>query len=184
MLIRIEDPGSVSERKLMDIYAESNRENTGFFCPGEPDPAEAVKQVEQGFLNYLKNDFLTREGNVLWVLEEDGTWVSALRTYRISDGLYYLEALETRPDKRRMGYGAALLKAVLSAMKETGGFRLCSCVGKRNEASLATHKRCGFSIVSEEGHDYLTNETDEGCYGLEYRYPDGASLENRSNRSK
>lgn len=32
-LIRVTKPEDIDKRKLMDIYAESNRENTSFFCP-------------------------------------------------------------------------------------------------------------------------------------------------------
>ena len=170
MLIRITDSTSVDERKLMDVYADSNSENTACFCPEESDPKKAVRIVEEGFLNYLKNEFLASPGNAVWVLEKDGIWLSALRTTMVSEGLYYLEALETRPDSRKMGYGSELLSAVISALKETGAFRLCDCVGKANSASLKTHERCGFVTVSEEGYDYLQGETDPGSYGLEYKY--------------
>ena len=32
-LIRVTKPEDIDKRKLMDIYAERNRENTSFFCP-------------------------------------------------------------------------------------------------------------------------------------------------------
>ena len=155
MLIRITDYTCVDERKLMDVYAESNSENTAYFCPEETDPEKALRFVEDGFLNYLENDFLASPKNAVWVLEKDGTWLSALRTTTVSEGLYFLEALETRPDSRKCGYGSELLSAVISALKETGAFRICDCVYKANTASLRTHERCGFVKVSEEGYDYL-----------------------------
>ena len=170
MLIRITDYASLDGRKLMDVYAESNAENAAFFCPDEADADKAVRNVEDGFLNFLKNEFLKKPGNVVWVLEEGGAWISALRTSRISDGLYYLEALETRPDSRRLGYGSALLSAVIDELKKTGAFRLCSCVGRKNTSSLRTHEKCGFTKVSEEGYDYLEGEPDPGSFGMEYRH--------------
>lgn len=176
MLIRITDFGSVDARKLMDVYAESNSENTSYFCPEESDREKAVRIVEEGFLNYLKNEFLASPGNALWVLEKNGIWVSALRTYLVSEGLYFLEALETRPDSRERGYGSELLSAVISALKETGSFRLCDYVHKANLASIRTHERCGFAKVSEEGYDYLQGETVPGSYGMEYAYPDKTDL--------
>ncbi len=51
------------------------------------------------------------------------------------------------------------------------------CVGKKNEASIATHLACGFSVADENGYDYLQQETDDGCYGMEYRYTPGKSCE-------
>ncbi len=81
-----------------------------------------------------------------------------------------MEALETRPGFRRKGYGAELLSSVADSMKKNGSFRLCSCVSKENIASLRTHEKCGFQIVSEEGYDYLNGEADDRDYGMEYRY--------------
>ena len=45
MLIRITEYGDLDERKLMDIYSESNYENTDYFFPEEPDKEKAVRQV-------------------------------------------------------------------------------------------------------------------------------------------
>ena len=168
MLLRINKYSDLDERKLMDIYAESNFENTDFFFPDISDKNEATRKVEAGFLDYLKNVFFSREGNDLWVLEEDGLWVSALRTSKLECGIYYPEALETRPDSRRKGYAAKLLSGVLEVLKPEGPFRMYDCVSKKNTASLKTHEKCGFRIVSEKGFDYLTGEYDEHCYGLEY----------------
>ena len=86
MLLKITDGQALDERKLMDVYAESNLENTDFFCPEEPDKEAAVRMVESGFLDFLKNEFFKEPQAVCWVLEEDGVWVSALRICRIPEG--------------------------------------------------------------------------------------------------
>ena len=101
----------------------------------------------------------------------DDVWVSALRTCKIQEGLYYLEALETRPDHRRKGYGSILLSSVADSLKGDDPFRLCSCVSKKNIASLKTHEKSGFQIVSKEGYDYLQKEADDHDFGLECCYP-------------
>ena len=41
MLLKITDGQALDERRLMDVYAESNLENTDFFCPEEPDKEKA-----------------------------------------------------------------------------------------------------------------------------------------------
>ena len=170
MLITITEFKDLDTRKLMDIYSESNYENTDYFYPDEQDKAAAVRKVEEGFLDFLKNDFFGQAGASYWILEEDGVWVSALRLSRIQTDLYYLEALETRQDQRRKGYASLLLSGVVESLKKAGPFRLCDCVSKKNTASLKTHEKCGFRIVAEEGYDYLNQETDDHDYGLEYRY--------------
>lgn len=169
-LIEIREYQDVDPRRLMGLYSESSYENTDYFYPEETDKEAAVRKVEAGFLDFLKNDFFQNTDARYWVLEKSGVWVSAARTCRIREGLYYLEALETRPDCRGKGYGARLLSGVVNSLKKDGPFRLCSCVGKRNIASLRTHEKSGFQIVSEEGCDYLHGETDGRDFGMEYRF--------------
>ena len=170
MLITITQFKDLDNRKLMDIYSESNYENTDYFYPDEADKDEAVRKVENGFLDYLENGFFQQDGASYRILEENGVWISALRLSRIQADLYYLEALETRPDQRGKGYASSLLSGVVEALKKAGPFRLCDCVGKKNTASLKTHEKCGFRIVSDEGYEYLLKEADNHDFGLEYRY--------------
>ncbi len=156
--------------RLMTVYAESNLENTDYFFPDMADKAMAARKVEEGFLQFLREEFFAGPSPAYYVLEEAGEWVSALRLNEVQPGLYYLEALETRPDRRRQGYAARLLREVVDHLKTKGPFRIRDCVSKGNEPSVRTHLACGFTIVSEAGHDYLRNEDDEGDYGFEYRF--------------
>lgn len=169
MLIKITSPSEVDDKKLMSIYAEGNLENTDYFYPQIADKSEAIAKVEQDFCNYIKTEFLNGS-NAYYVWENDGIWVSALRLYCISDGFYYLEALETAREFRKQGYATLLLNAVAELLKANGRFKICDCVSKKNVASLNTHKKCGFKIVDENGYDYLLQERDDHCYGLEYSF--------------
>lgn len=171
MLLKITEYRDLDKRKLMDVYSESNFENTDYFYPDETDKDLAVRMVEEGFLAFLKDDFFSDPGASYWILEENGVWISALRINRIQPGLYYLEALETHPDHRIKGYASRLLSGVIDSLKQEGPFRLCDCVSKKNLASLKTHEKCGFRIVSEAGYDYLQGEADEHDFGLEYNWP-------------
>ena len=168
MLLRIPDYGEVDQRKLMDVYAESNIENTDYFYPDEVRKDVAIQKVEKRFLEFLQREFFKQADATYWILEEDDVWISGLRTCRIRNNLYYLEALETKPDRRKKGYGSLLLSGVVDALKQEGSFRLCDCVSKKNVASLKTHEKCGFQIISETGYDYLHEEADDHDYGLEY----------------
>lgn len=170
MLRKITRYDDLDPRALMDVYAESNFENTDYFYPEDTDKDEAVRKVEAGFLEFLRTEFFSREGGVYWIQEEDAVWVSACRISTVRRGLFYLEALETRPDCREQGCASRLLAGVLEELKRDGPFRLCDCVGKRNRASLKTHEACGFRIVSEAGFDYLQEKADDRDFGLEYRF--------------
>ena len=171
MLHRITEYSQLDERKLMDLYVEGNLENTAYFYPDEQDKKKAVRQVEQGFLAFLRNNFFAVPGSVYWVLEENGVWVSALRTTQLRYGLYYAEALETRPDCRRKGCAYRLLNEVTDELRKDSPFSLLDCVDKENTPSLGVHKKAGFRIVSDKGFDYLSGEENPYDYGLEYRWP-------------
>lgn len=168
MLHRITSFDGIDGRKLMDLYREGNLDNVEYFHPDAADKALALQEQEEGFLRFIRTDFLQKAGNEYWVLEEEHTWVSALRLYRISGELYYIEALETHPQFRRRGCAERLLKGVIRELRRRGPFCLCDCVGKRNEPSIRTHLKCGFEISAQAGLNYLTGETKENLYGMRY----------------
>lgn len=169
-LHRITDYEKLDGQKLMELYRESNTDNIDYFYSDIADKAEALRKVEERFLNFVQNEFFIREGSEYCVLEKDAVWVSALRLSQIEDGLYYIEALETHPAFRRHGYAAQLLNRVIGVLKPAGPFRLCDCVGRTNEASLKTHLKCGFEIVQGPAFDYLRKENEEHHYGMQYLF--------------
>ena len=169
MLLQIKNYSEIDTRKLMDIYEESNFENVDYFYPDEVDKNVGVKKVEAGFLDFLKNNFFKQEEATYWVLEENGVWVSSKRTCFIKPDILYLEALETMPKERNKGYGYKLLSLLIEEVKKEGRLRICDCVSKKNIASLKTHEKCGFKIVSDKGNDYLNNDIDDHCFSLEFK---------------
>lgn len=173
MLLEITSYDDIDTRKLMDLYVEGNIENADDFYPDMANKSAALALVEEGFLNFLKTDFFVRPNSTYYILEEDGVWVSALRLSLVEKhecSRYYMEALETRPCSRRKGYASKLLNEVIASLKHEGSFILCDCVSKHNEPSLKTHLKCGFQIASTECFDYLQNQADHHCYGMEYRF--------------
>ena len=171
MLLQFTSFSDLDVNQLMRIYRESNTENAAYFYPDETDLQKAIRLCEERFTEYLKEDFYSQAGRTYWVWEEDGQWVSALRTAFINDDLYYIEALETKPEYRKQGYAEKLLLMVIEAFKAQDAFELCDCVSKRNIASLKTHLKAGFSIVSDAGFDYLQNVCNDQEYGMSYKFP-------------
>ncbi len=171
MLLKFNSFADLNTDQLMKIYIESNIENAPYFFPDEQDIHKAIQLYEEGFIEYLKDDFYSQVGRAYWVWAEGDQWVSALRTTFIHDDLYYIEALETKPEYRNQGYAEKLLLMVIEAFKAQGPFELCDCVSKRNIASLKTHLKVGFSIVSDAGFDYLQNECNNQEYGMSYKFP-------------
>lgn len=132
---------------LMAVYVEGNRENAALLYP-DLSEAQQLLRAEQDFYAYLSDTFFHTSGARYAVWEENGTYVSALRLEPYRDGLL-LEALETLPQRRRQGYAAALITAVQACLAGEGSGKLYSHVNRRNQASLAVHRRCGFQKVLE-----------------------------------
>lgn len=130
--------------QLMEVYEEGNQENGMEFWPDLPQ-GQQILRAEQDFYQYLRECFFTTEGAVYALWEVDGAYVSALRLEPYQDGLL-LEALETAPQRRRMGYASQLIRAVL---EQVGEQKVYSHVSKRNTASLRTHASCGFHRILE-----------------------------------
>ena len=167
MLLTIERYEQLDERKLMELYREGNEKNVAYFLP-ELDPVVGLRKIEQDFLQYLKEEFFSKQGNCYYVLEQDGVWVSALRLYQ-AEGYHYLEALETLPSCRRKGYAKQLLCQVFDDLGQQGEFIIRDAVNKNNTASLRTHQSCGFIIEKQDAFVYTTGEVDPDCYGMIYR---------------
>ena len=127
--------------KLMAVYAQSNEENAMEFYPDDA-PHTQLRKVHASFEEYLREDFFRVKHAFYAVWEENGSYICALRMEPFEDGLL-LEALETAPTHRRSGYATKLIEAVLASLPK--GSAVYAHVHKRNTASLATHRRCGFT---------------------------------------
>lgn len=153
-------------RMIQSIYTEGCRENAKERYPEAADLTTAIREEEQGFLEFVR-EFLSKEQNRYYILEEDREWVCALRLTHI-DGFYYLEALETAENHRKKGCAVRLINEVIALLRERGKVELRSNVHKKNTPSLATHKKCGFVIAEENGVNYISGTRSEYVYGMLY----------------
>ena len=128
--------------KLMAVYAQSNEENAKEFYPDDA-PHTQLRKVHASFEEYLREDFFRVKHAFYALWEENGIYICALRMEPFEDGLL-LEALETIPTHRRSGYAGKLIQAVLTMLPK--GSTVYAHVHKRNAASLAAHRRCGFTV--------------------------------------
>lgn len=145
--------------ELMTVYADSNLEAAS--GRSNLSAAFALQLAEQDLYQYLRDVFFPTSGALCAVWEEEGCYVSALRLEPYRDGLL-LEALETAPGCRRKGYAASLIRAVHEHLKAQGGAKLYSHVNKRNTASLKTHEKCGFWVMSDHAV-YINGSVDYRC---------------------
>lgn len=144
MLKLLHHPRQLLFSQLMAVYEEDNRENGAALFPNEPEMRQ-LELAEEGFRQYLWEDFFQTEGAFYALWEEGGRYVSALRMEPYRDGLL-LEALSTHPDRRRMGYGKKLIQGVQAL---PGVAKIYAHVGKKNTASQAIHKSCGFQLIAD-----------------------------------
>ena len=156
--------------KLMEIYRESNTENISYFFPECTDEDTGRRLVEEKFHDYLKKDFFSQPGNRYYVLTEGDAWISAIRLFPVSgkSNCHYAEALETRPDKRRQGYGSKLILELFSELSKDGPFEITDSVSKTNEPSLQLHLSCGFQIYQEKSVCILNGYENPDAYGLKF----------------
>lgn len=150
--------------QLMAVYEEGNRENGQEHYPNL-SPGEQMLRAEQDFYQYLQDDFFLAGEAAYYLWQVNNRYVSALRMEEYRDGLL-LEALETIPDKRCKGYASSLVCAV-QQLPELDGRKIYSHVGKKNEASLKAHQKCGFEIISDRAV-YIDGSVNDRCYTLCY----------------
>lgn len=144
MLRMAESMGQLDFSRLMAVYRASNLEKARRLFPGEPEDV-GLRMAETEFYEYLSRVFFQTPGAVYALWEAEGRPVSALRLEPYQDG-WLLAGVETAPDCRRMGYAAALVEAACQSLVSG---KVYAHVSRRNRASLALHRRCGFRQVQD-----------------------------------
>jgi len=147
MLRICHDIGQLDFRRLMDVYEETNSAAGKRDYPGEPENLQ-VLFAEQDFYGYLELFFEDRTAAyAVWTAE--GVYKAALRLERYLDG-FLITALEVLPSARRKGVATDLLRAVQAYCAENSVSVLYSHVHKENLASLATHRKCCFTVIEQQ----------------------------------
>ena len=170
-LLRFDRPEDLDFPKLMEVYRESNLDNIAYFFPEETDRERGLRAVEAGFRDYLTGDFFASPGNRYYVLEDGGSWVSAIRLFPVPEqpGVWYAEALETAPEQRRKGYARRMMEMLFDLLVREGPFELWDTVHRQNAASLAFHRSLGFEIVQDPAVCPLNGHVNPQSCGLRYR---------------
>ena len=117
---------------------------------------------EQEFLSYLREDFFLQSDAVYAIWVEGAEYKAALRAERHNDGLL-LHSLETTPGERRKGYAHSLITHFLDYLQMLDCMAVYSHVDKRNRASIALHKKCGFQLYSDSAKYLDGTVTQNSC---------------------
>lgn len=101
-------------------------------------------------------DFVKNSKQLIIVETVNDDWVSALRAIETSEGHWFLEAVETKPDERGKGFGKDLLHHTIQYLKKSGMTELACTISKNNHKSQSLHGKCGF---------FPTNDLPLNCWG-------------------
>lgn len=153
--------------QLMHVYEEGNISNGRELYP-HLSYNEQLCMAEQDFYQYLMTVFFRQKDSFYAVWESEWRYRAALRIEPYSDGLL-LCALETAPDSRDHGYATALVHEVLKYLSQKGSGTVYSHVSKRNQPSLAVHKKCGFEIIKDYAV-YSDGSVIHNCFTLANMY--------------
>ena len=153
----------ISFEQLMKVYFESNQKNGAIIAPFDT-PERQLRLAEDDFYEYLHDAFFPLPGACYAIWQDGGVYRSALRFEPYLDGIL-LEALETAPQERRKGYAECLIRGVQAYIFAKGHAVIYSHVSRKNAASLAVHKKCGFQIFSEYAA-YIDGSVDSAAYTM------------------
>lgn len=158
-LLVFRDLSGLNWEQFFAVYRESSTENAAEWYP-ELSGEEALTKYEEGYRDYLTGDFQANDGMLL-VLEKDGVYRSALRLLPQEPNRFLLEALETHPDFREMGFGKRILQETMLWLHNIApGCFICSHVSRKNKISIQTHRAAGFSGTKDEACDLVMTWSD------------------------
>lgn len=134
-------------RRLLSVYSESMNDMKINFA-SDAEMYAAYTSFLRGFVKNPKQLIIVEESN--------DEWVSALRAIETIEGHWFLEAVETKPEKRKKGFGKDLLRHTIGYLINIGMAELTCTISKNNFKSQALHEKCGF---------IPTNELPLNCWG-------------------
>lgn len=105
-------------------------------------------EMRAAYASFLRA-FIANPKQLVIVEESNSVWVSALRAVETSEGHWFLEAVETKPEERKKGYGKELLHHTIDYLENIGMTELTCTISKNNFKSQALHGKCGFVPTSE-----------------------------------
>jgi L-amino acid N-acyltransferase YncA len=165
--VQSSDPETVAG--LLHVYAQSNEYIYRKSYAGKYGTEETARAAfAQDYCDFI-TEFIAQDDRYLFAVRENGEYAAALRIIQMSEGGWYIEAVETAPEHRRKGCARYLLTQTLRCMRVLSARSIVSMTGKENAASCALHLSCGFSDTGKTAKD-AEGAPIENCRVLEYVY--------------
>ena len=143
----------ISEKAFLDTFLY----NAIYIPEGVDQPPFDI--IYQSDLQVYVKDFGEREGDVCYVAECEGkiigaVWVRIMNDYgHVSDDMPSL-AISLLPEYRNNGIGTALMKKMLSSLRELGYKGVSLSVQKQNYA-CSMYRKLGFKAIQEKDEEYI-----------------------------
>lgn len=102
VVVRTVDEDVVS--RLFDVYAESMSDLSRDFS--------SEQEMRSSYREFLEG-FVSEDGHLVLVEEDDGAWKSGLRAVSYGGGRWFVEAVETDSAARRQGHGRSSLPPLI-----------------------------------------------------------------------
>ena len=163
MLFQVTEIDAATVDRLFAVYAESMTDLSENF-----DSADEMRAGYEGFLR----EFIREPGQSVLVETDGDQWVSALRAIESCPGVWFIEAVETAPDRRGQGFGRRLLTHTVERLLSLGAKRIECIIHPDNTASQRLHAACGF-VPTDDKPVNCWGETETGC--VLWRYIPGGN---------
>ena len=141
MLKEITEIDAAVVDRLFAVYAESMADLSENF-----DSTDEMRAGYEGFLR----EFIREPGQLILVESDGDQWVSALRAIEYRPCVWFIEAVETAPDRRGQGFGKRLLTHTAERLLAIGAKQIEGIIHPANTASQRLHAACGFAPTNDE----------------------------------
>lgn len=135
MLVIVKKIDEETIERLLSIYSESMESIQSNF--------KNKNEMIESYIFFLKS-FIENPKHLIIVEQSEKTWVSGLRAIETEEGKWFLEAVETKPEERRRGYGKELLEHAVAYLRKVGMNEVSCTIAENNLKSQELHKKCGF----------------------------------------
>ena len=143
----------IAEKGVLDTFLY----NAIYIPKGVAQPPFDI--IYQPDLQVYVKDFGEQKGDVCYVAECEGkiigaVWVRIMNDYgHVSDDMPSL-AISLLPEYRNNGIGTALMKKMLSSLRELGYKGVSLSVQKQNYA-CSMYRKLGFKAIQEKDEEYI-----------------------------
>ena len=163
MLYQVTEIDAAVVDRLFAVYAESMEDLAANF-----GSAADMRAEYEGFLR----EFIREPGQLILAETDGDNWVSALRAIEYRPGVWFIEAVETDPDRRGSGFGKQLLTHTVERLARLGAKQVECIISPENTASRRLHAACGFA-PTDDAPVNCWGETENAC--VLWRYIPGGT---------